>query len=295
MAVRPPVLGEPPSGYEQGFFARAMAEIRQFVDRLNVVLAIQNDIASNTTVYPVWSTVASGGTTYKVSSTKLSFNPSTGVLAVNGLGLYTTPSANWSTTLAFLELKNNNVLFEGGGTNFNIASNVYVDTTGNAKYATANYAAIINVAKTTGAVALSTHTLGTANALLTTAATVQLNQTDFVMLTATGGLGYGTGSGGTVTQLTSKATAVTLNKPTGQITMTADALAAGASVLFALNNSLLTSTDLLVVVANNNLSYRVEGVYVTTGAAGIRVTNVTAGSLSEALQIRFAIIKGATA
>lgn len=35
---------------------------------------------------------------------------------------------------------------------------------------------------------------------------------------ATGGLGYGTGAGGTVTQTTSKSTAVTLNKPTGLIT-----------------------------------------------------------------------------
>lgn len=45
----------------------------------------------------------------------------------------------------------------------------------------------------------------------------------------TGGIGYQTGSGGTVTQATSKSTAVTLNKLSGRITLNAEALAAGAT------------------------------------------------------------------
>ena len=52
-------------------------------------------------------------------------------------------------------------------------------------------------------------------------------------------LGYGTDAGGTVTQATSKSTAVTLNKPCGQITMNNAALAANTSVAFLFNNSLL--------------------------------------------------------
>jgi len=114
------------------------------------------------------------------------------------------------------------------------------------------------------------------------------------------GLGYGTGSGGTVTQATSKSTAVTLNKPTGQITMNNAALAAGAIVTFVVTNSLVAQTDTVVLTATyigiNPSNYRIECMYVgTTGQFGVRVTNISAGSLSEALQINYAIIKGATA
>jgi len=111
---------------------------------------------------------------------------------------------------------------------------------------------------------------------------------------ANGGLGYGIGAGGTVTQSTSKSTAVTLNKPCGQITMNNAALAAGASVAFNLNNSLLATSDGLVVCPAGISNYRVEVAAISAGVAQIRVTNITAGSLSEALVINFAIIKGAT-
>lgn len=84
MAVRPPVLGDPPQGYLQSFFARLISELRLFAERINAELAIEDDITTNTTVYPVWSTVVKGGTTYKVSSTKLTFNPSTGALGTGG-------------------------------------------------------------------------------------------------------------------------------------------------------------------------------------------------------------------
>ena len=109
-----------------------------------------------------------------------------------------------------------------------------------------------------------------------------------------GGLGYGIGAGGTVTQSTSKSTAVTLNKPCGQITMNNAALAAGASVAFNLNNSLLATSDGLVVCPVSIGNYRVEVAAISAGVAQIRVTNITAGSLSEALIINFAIIRGAT-
>ena len=114
-----------------------------------------------------------------------------------------------------------------------------------------------------------------------------------VLVTNVAGLGYGTGSGGTVTQATSKSTGVTLNKPTGQITMNGAALGAGASVIFALNNSLITAVDVLGVNATGFGNYFVHCVNTSTGAASIRVTNISAGSLSEAVTIQFAIIKGA--
>ena len=109
--------------------------------------------------------------------------------------------------------------------------------------------------------------------------------------------GYITGEGGTVTQATSKATAVTLNKKCGQITMNAAALAAATTVTFVLTNSTIAATDLLVL---NHVSGGTAGSYLlnaqaAAGSVSINVRNVTAGSLSEAIVIGFAVIKAVIA
>ena len=62
-----------------------------------------------------------------------------------------------------------------------------------------------------------------------------------------GPMGYGTNAGGTVTQATSKATAVTLNKACGQITTNNAALAAGASVSFKVNNTYVQAAHTIIV------------------------------------------------
>lgn len=109
------------------------------------------------------------------------------------------------------------------------------------------------------------------------------------------GNGYSSG-GGTVTQLTNKATGVTLSKPCGEITMNNAALAAGAVVSFVLTNTLIAATDLLIL---NHVSGGTLGEYglnpaCANGSATIYVKNTSAGSLSEAIVIRFALIKGTT-
>jgi hypothetical protein len=110
-------------------------------------------------------------------------------------------------------------------------------------------------------------------------------------------LGYSTGAGATVTQLTNKATGVTMNRPTGQITMNGAALAASTTVSFTLTNSIISAGDILVL---QNQATGTLGAYTITGrtAAGsatISVRNVTAGSLSEAIVISFAVIRAVTA
>lgn len=113
---------------------------------------------------------------------------------------------------------------------------------------------------------------------------------------ANGGLGYGSGAGGTVTQATSKSTAVTLNKPTGRITMNAASLAAGARVGFQVFNTLCSNNDTVVCTAYNNLNYSIDTA--VSGAGGsfyITIKNETAGALAEAVAINFTIIKGAVA
>ena len=113
-----------------------------------------------------------------------------------------------------------------------------------------------------------------------------------------GGLGYGTGSGGTVTQATSKGAAVTLNKPTGQITMNAASLAAGGTVIFAVNNSLCTQYDIphvAIGATGPGTSYEAWVPYTAIGVFYVALKNISAGALAEAVLINFAIIKGATA
>ena len=109
--------------------------------------------------------------------------------------------------------------------------------------------------------------------------------------------GYITGEGGTVTQATSKATAVTLNKKCGQITMNAAALAAATTVTFVLTNSTIAAADLLVL---NHVSGGTAGAYLlnaqaAAGSASVNVRNITAASLSEAIVIGFAVIKAVIA
>jgi hypothetical protein len=105
--------------------------------------------------------------------------------------------------------------------------------------------------------------------------------------------GYITGEGGTVAQSSSKSTAVTLNKRCGQITMNGAALAAATTVNFTLTNSTIAATDLLVL---NHVSGGTAGSYLlnaqaAAGSASINVRNITAGSLSEAIVIGFAVVK----
>ena len=114
---------------------------------------------------------------------------------------------------------------------------------------------------------------------------------------ATEGVGYTTGAGGTVTQATSKSTGVTLNKTCGQITMHNANLAAATSVAFTVTNSLVASTDVVIV---NIDSVGTSGAYlVSVGAVGagsfeITLYNCTLGILGEAVVLNFAVVKSTT-
>jgi hypothetical protein len=108
----------------------------------------------------------------------------------------------------------------------------------------------------------------------------------------TGVFGYINGTG-TITQATNKATGVTLNTPSGQITLNGAALAADTTVSFTLTNSSITANDVLIL---NHLSAGTAGSYLlnaqsAAGSASINVRNITAGSLSEAIVLGFAVIK----
>lgn len=113
-------------------------------------------------------------------------------------------------------------------------------------------------------------------------------------LYATDEIGYAAAAQGTVTQATDKSTGVTLNKSAGQITMNNAALGATTNVAFVLTNSLLSAKDVVLVnVAGGTAATTSYNCWVSGHAAGsatIVLRNITAGSLSEAVVLNFAII-----
>ena len=106
-------------------------------------------------------------------------------------------------------------------------------------------------------------------------------------------IGFGPVGFGTVTQGTSKTTAVTLNAKCGVITTHGAALAASTAIQFTLTNSAISATD--VVIANQGSggtagSYQTHVVSVGAGTSVVRLSNTSGGSLSEAVTINFAVI-----
>ena len=106
-------------------------------------------------------------------------------------------------------------------------------------------------------------------------------------------LGYTAAGQGAVTQATSKSTAVTLNTPAGQITMNNAALGATTNVTFTLNNTYISTNDILILNVAANATAGAYNCWVSglsAGSASITVRNISGGSLSEAVVINFALI-----
>ncbi|CAB4161649.1 hypothetical protein UFOVP761_5 [uncultured Caudovirales phage] len=108
-------------------------------------------------------------------------------------------------------------------------------------------------------------------------------------------LGYTAAAQGTVTQLTDKSTAVTLNKPAGRITTANVALAGSTNVSFTLNNSYISANDVLIVTLSGGIAtaatYNCWVNSLSAGSASITLRNITAStSLTEAVIINFALI-----
>lgn len=112
----------------------------------------------------------------------------------------------------------------------------------------------------------------------------------------TNDIGFTTGAGGIVAQLTSKSTGVTLNKPSGRITMDAAVLNRNTGVTFTLTNSFIAATDVLIVNIASGATpstYTVTVDAVAAGSCAIHLHNHTTGSdFAEAVVINFVVIKG---
>lgn len=111
------------------------------------------------------------------------------------------------------------------------------------------------------------------------------------------GLGYRTGAGGAVTQITSASTGVTLSKYCGQITTVALTTAAAAEEAFVVTNTKVDANDVIAV----STTYAGGGkpiVFVTNVGSGvftINISNVSASALDAVLVINFTVIKSVAA
>lgn len=111
-------------------------------------------------------------------------------------------------------------------------------------------------------------------------------------------IGYATGAGGAVTQITSSATGVTLDKACGQITTVALTTAAAAEEEFVVTNSLVAATDVIglstTYAGAGTPVLSVKGV--AAGSFTVVITNVhAANALNAAMVINFAVTKAVAA
>lgn len=109
-------------------------------------------------------------------------------------------------------------------------------------------------------------------------------------------IGFTTGNGGTVTQLTSRTTGVTLNAPSGQITLVSGSISGLSSQEFTLTNSYIAATDVVLVSFASGLTATTYDVTVTATAAGsckISVHNVNSSATPvDTPVINFVVFKG---
>jgi hypothetical protein len=111
--------------------------------------------------------------------------------------------------------------------------------------------------------------------------------------TATDGVGYGTGAGGTVTQLTNRTTPVTIDNVCGSITMFSAAGSTTAAT-FTVNNSAVNISDCIILSQRSGTN--LYDLMVTAVAAGsFNITfRTTGGTATDAPVINFAVIKAVT-
>lgn len=172
-----------------------------------------------------------------------------------------------------------------------------VTSVGNAtslgSFTSANLAAALTDETGTGAaVFANTPTLVTP--VIGAATGTSLAVTAAVTSSGTAGVGYATGAGGTVTQITSRTTGVTLNKTSGAITLFSAAGSTTAAT-FTVTNSTVAATD--VIILNQKSGTDLYDLMVTAVAAGsFNITfRTTGGTTTEQPVFNFAVIKGVAA
>lgn len=107
-------------------------------------------------------------------------------------------------------------------------------------------------------------------------------------------IGFADGMALSVTQGTDKANTVVIDSPAGNIIMNSAALASGANVGFRMQNNAVAPTSVIILNIANGATpgaYQAQVEAVESGNANIRLYNVYGSSLSESVQLNFAIIQ----
>jgi hypothetical protein len=120
--------------------------------------------------------------------------------------------------------------------------------------------------------------------------------TNMARTTFAGPIAVGKGALSTVTQATDRSTGVTINAPSGRITMNAASLAAGAEAKFTVTNSFVTANSVPVVALASGQTADTSMVFVSAVAAGsfqITVSNLNAATADTgAGVINFIVFNG---
>ncbi len=119
-----------------------------------------------------------------------------------------------------------------------------------------------------------------------------LAATGAITSSGTAGIGYATGAGGTVTQITSRTTSVTLNKTSGNIVLFS---AAGSATPFSftLTNSTIAAGDTVIVNQKSGTDLYTTQVVTAVGAGSCQITLANAsGTTTEQPVFNFNVIKG---
>lgn len=242
--------------------------------------------------------IASGSGTYSDWDIGVSTPAFNGASIAGNLGLGINPSA-WGSGYRALDIGAGcNLTYNYGGASLFI-SNAYIDASSSFVRKIDGYGLMYAQTIIDGSHAFYITQNGSAGSTISALTPVlKIDASGNVLVVYNGGLGYGPGSGGSVTQSTNKSTGVTLNKPSGQITMNAAALAANTSVTFLVTNSSVLGNDNVIV--NLKGGYATYGTYdvkaegIAAGSFVITLKNISGGSLSEAVILSYSIIRGST-
>ena len=251
---------------------------------MSIDLANSGAIAGSYT-YPAMTVDQYGRVTSIANAASVGTVTSVGMIT-SGIGIQLSGSP--ITTAGNITILNTGVTRLSAGTGINLSGsngNVTISTT--------------TTGGTVTSVGLSSSSLTVTNSPVTSVGTINVELPSSIVLAGpitsnTSGIGYSTGAGGTVTQITSRTTGVTINKISGSITLVSAAGSASYAT-FTVTNSTVAATDVIIVNQKAGTDkYESWISNVNTGSFDITFAD-TSGTTTEQPVFNFAVIKAVAA
>jgi hypothetical protein len=240
-------------------------------------------VTAATYTYPTLTVDAYGRVTSISNAASVGTVTSVGITP--GFGIQVTGSP--ITTAGNITILNTGVTRLSAGTGISLSG-----SNGNITVSTAASSGTVT------SVAVTSSSLTVSGSPIVTAGTISVELSSNVAVgnvtaNSTGGMGYATGAGGTVTQGTSRTTGVTVNKPTGSITLVS-AAGTSAYTTFIVTNSTVAATDVIIINQKSGTDrYTAWISNVAAGSFSVTFSDVT-GTTTEQPVFNFAVIKGVT-